>query len=147
RRQQTAALRALKKSIEVLQRQLAKGAPLQREQLDAMLRGNYSIATLERIYEAVVDLERDLRNSDAPNRKIDWALKIRTCVETIMAQSQALDTNADGEILLIAIRQNFDPLQACPVDFGLAGAEQWLYSYWKLVDEALCALNERGGAK
>jgi hypothetical protein len=42
-----------------------------------MLCGNYSIATLERIYEAVVDLERDLRNSDAPNRKIDWALKIR----------------------------------------------------------------------
>jgi hypothetical protein len=102
--------------------------------------------TLERIYEAAVDLGHYLR-SDAPERKIDWALKIQAGAEKIMVQSQSLDTNADGEILLIAIRQNFDPPQACPADFGLAGAEQWLYSYWKVVDEALCALNERGGAE
>jgi hypothetical protein len=149
RRQQAAALRALKKSLQTLQRHLAKGARSQREQLDVMLRSGSenSTTTLERIYEAAVDLGRYLRISDASNRKIEWALKIHTCVETIMAQSQALDTNADGELLLIALRQNFDPLQACPADFGLAGAEQWLHSYWKVVDEALCALNERGGAE
>jgi hypothetical protein len=146
RRQQTAGLRALKKSLQTLQRQLARGARSQREQLDAMLRGNYSIAPLERIYEAVVDLRHYLR-SDASNPKIDWALKIQASAEKIMAQSQSLDTNADGEVLLVAMRQNFDPLQACPPDFGLPGAEQWLYSYWKLVGEALSTLNERGGAQ
>jgi hypothetical protein len=149
RRQQIAGLRALKKSLQTLQRHLARGVRSQREKLNVMLRSGSDnpATTLERIYEAAVDLGRDLRISDASNRKIEWALKIHTCVETIMAQSQALDTNADGEILLIAIRQNFDPLQACRVDFGLAGAEQWLISYWKVVDKALCALNERGGAE
>jgi hypothetical protein len=77
RRQQTAALRALKKSLQTLRRQLAKSAPSQREQLDAMLRsGNGILApTLERIYEAAGDLERHLRTSDSPNREVDWALK------------------------------------------------------------------------
>ena len=114
RRQQTAALRALKKSLQTLQLQLAKGAPSQREQLDAILRNGdgRSSSTLERIYEAASDLERCLRIPDSPNRKIDWLLKIKTCAETTMAQSQSLDTNTDGEILLVAIRHKFDPLQA-----------------------------------
>ncbi|HYQ07961.1 MAG TPA: hypothetical protein VER26_13435, partial [Xanthobacteraceae bacterium] len=53
RRQQTAALRAFKKSIHTLQQRLAKGAPTQREALDAVLRSgsDCSAATLERIYE------------------------------------------------------------------------------------------------
>jgi hypothetical protein len=47
RRQQTAALRALRKSFQTLQRQLAKGALAQREQLDEMLRaGNHLSATV-----------------------------------------------------------------------------------------------------
>jgi len=112
RRQQTAALRALKKSLQTLRRQLAKGAPSQREQLDAILRNGHggSSPTLERIYEAASDLGRYLRIPDSPNRKIDWTSKIKTCAETTMAQSQSLDTNTDGEILLIAIRHIFDPL-------------------------------------
>jgi hypothetical protein len=132
RRQQTAGLRALKKSLQTLQRHLAKGARSQREQFDVMLRsgGDSSATTLERIYEAAVDLGHCLR-SHAPYRKIDCALKIQAVAEKIIVESQSLDTNADGEILPIAIRQNFDPLQACPADFGLAGAERWLYSYWK----------------
>src|SRR3974377_9476 len=43
RRQQTAALRALKESLQRLQRRLAKGARSQREQLHAMLCGNCSV--------------------------------------------------------------------------------------------------------
>ena len=43
RRQQTAALRALKKSLQTLQRQLAEGAPSQREQLDAILRNGHGV--------------------------------------------------------------------------------------------------------
>jgi hypothetical protein len=54
RRQQTAALSAFKKSLQTLRRQLVKGAPSQRQQLDATLRrgSDCSAATLERIYEA-----------------------------------------------------------------------------------------------
>ena len=148
RRQQTAALRALKKSLQTLQRQLAKGAPSQREQLDAILRNGHggSSPTLERIYEAASDLGRYLRIPDSPNRKIDWTSKIKTCAETTMAQSQSLDTNTDGEILLIAIRHIFDPLQTF-TPAGLADAELWLNAYWNVVDKTLCELNERGGAE
>jgi hypothetical protein len=147
RRQQTAALRALKKSIQTLQRQLAKGVPSQ--QFDATLRsgGDRSAATLEQIYEAAVDLERYLRIAGASNRQIDWAVRIKTCAETTIAQGQSLDTNADGEILLVAIRRRFDPSQTCPPDFGLTEAEQWLNAYWTVVEEALCDLNKRGGAE
>jgi len=148
RRQQTAALRALKKSLQTLQWQLAKGAPSQREQLDAILRNGHggSSPTLERIYEAASDLGRYLRIPDSPNRKIDWTSKIKTCAETTMAQSQSLDTNTDGEILLIAIRHIFDPLQTF-TPAGLADAELWLNAYWNVVDKTLCELNERGGAE
>src|SRR6516162_10806100 len=149
RRQQTAALRALKKSIHTLQQRLAKGAPSQRETFDAVLRsgGDCSAATLERIYEAASDLERDLRISDESNRKIDWAAKIKACAETTMAQSQSLDTNADGEMFPIAIQHEFDPLQPCAPDFSLADAEQWLNTYWNVVGQTLYELNERGGAE
>jgi len=148
RRQQTAALRALKKSLQTLRRQLAEGAPSQREQLDAILRNGHggSSPTLERIYEAASDLGRYLRIPDSPNRKIDWTSKIKTCAETTMAQSQSLDTNTDGEILLIAIRHIFDPLQTF-TPAGLADAELWLNAYWNVVDKTLCELNERGGAE
>ena len=148
RRQQTAALRALKKSLQTLRRQLAKGAPSQREQLDAILRNGHggSSPTLERIYEAASDLGRYLRIPDSPNRKIDWTSKIKTCAEATMAQSQSLDTNTDGEILLIAIRHIFDPLQTF-TPAGLADAELWLNAYWNVVDKTLCELNERGGAE
>jgi hypothetical protein len=148
RRQQTAALSALKKSLQTLQRKLAKGVPSQRRQFDATLRsgGDRSAATLERIYEAAGDLERYLRIAGASNRQIDWAVRIKTCVETTMAQGQALDTNADGEILLTTLQNRFDPLQTCPPDFGLTEAEQWLSAYWNVVDQTLCRLNERGGA-
>ena len=148
RRQQTAALRALKKSLQTLRRQLAKGAPSQREQLDAILRNAHgrSSPTLERIYEAASDLGRYLRIPDSPNRKIDWTSKIKTCAETTMAQSQSLDTNTDGEILLIAIRHIFDPLQTF-TPAGLADAELWLNAYWNVVDKTLCELNERGAAE
>ena len=148
RRQQTAALRALKKSLQTLQRQLAEGAPSQREHLDAILRNGHggSSPTLERIYEAASDLGRYLRIPDSPNRKIDWTSKIKTCAETTMAQSQSLDTNTDGEILLIAIRHIFDPLQTF-TPAGLADAELWLNAYWNVVDKTLCELNERGGAE
>jgi hypothetical protein len=149
RRQQTAALSALKKSLQTLQRQLAKGVPSQRQQFDATLRsgGDRSAATLERIYEAAGNLERDLRMAGASNRQIDWAVRIKTCAETTMAQGQSLDTNADGEISLTTLQHRFDPLQTCSPDFGLTEVEQWLSAYWTVVDQTLCRLNERGGAE
>src|SRR6516165_10416409 len=149
RRQQTAALSALKKSLQTLQRQLAKGAPSQRQRFDATLRSgsDRSPATLERIYEAAGDFERDLRIAGASNRKIDWAVRIKTWAQTTMAQGQSLDTNADGEILLTTLQHRFDPLQTCSPDFGLTEAEQWLTAYWTVVDQTLCRLNERGGAE
>jgi hypothetical protein len=149
RRQQSGALSALKKSLQTLRRQLVKGAPSQRQQFDATLRngGDRSAATLERIYEAAGDFERDLRIAGASNRKIDWAVKIKTSAGTTMAQGQSLDTNADREILLTTLQHRFDPLQTCPPDFGLTEAEQWLSAYWTVVDQTLCRLDERGGAE
>src|SRR6516162_3289899 len=98
RRQQTAALRALKKSLQTLLRQLAKGAPPHRAQLDVMLRSaDRSVRMIERIYEAAGDLERYLPTPDSLNREVDWASKIRACAETTMGQSQSLDTNTDSE--------------------------------------------------
>jgi hypothetical protein len=128
RRQQTAALRALKKSIQTLQRQLAKGGCSQREQLDAILRnGNgRSAPILEWIYEPSSDLERGLRISSAPKRKIDWALKIQTCAMTTIAQSQSLDTNADGKILLTAARYRFDDLRGLSILANLTSL------FWRL---------------
>ena len=121
RRQQTAALRALKKSLQTLQRQLAKGAPSQREQLDALLRaGNHLSATvLERLYEGAGDLECDLQTSGASGREIDWPLEIKCGAEKTMAQSQSVDTNADGAILPIAIQHGFVLSQMYPADCGL----------------------------
>jgi hypothetical protein len=148
RLQQTAALRALKKSLQTLQRQLAKGAPSQRKQLDALLRaGNHLSATvLERFCEGADDLEHNLRTSGVSRREIDWALRIRRCAEKTMTQSQSLDTNADGEILRIAIRHGFDLYQTYPADFSLAHAEQWLNAYWNVVEQVLCELTKRSGA-
>jgi hypothetical protein len=149
RRQQTAAIRALKKSIQTLQRQLVKGGFSQRKQLDAILRnGNdRSASILERICEAASDLEWGLRISNAPEQKIDWAIKIQTAAGTTMAQGQSLDTNADGKMLLTTTRHPFEPLQTCSPDFGLADAERWLYAYWNVVDQTLCELNKRCGAE
>jgi hypothetical protein len=66
---------------------------------------------------------------------------------TTIAQSQSLDTNADGKILVTAIRYRFDSLQTYSPDFGLVDAEQWLNAYWNVVDQTLCELNERRGAE
>ena len=147
RRQQTAALRVLKKSLQMLQRQLAKGAPSQREQFDAILHNGNGSPPLERIYEAASDLEHYLQTSEAPDQKIDWVSKIKACAETTMAQSQSLDTNTDSEILLVVFRHSFDRLQTRAPEFGLVDAELWLNAYWNVVDKTLCELNERGGAE
>ena len=64
-----------------------------------------------------------------------------------MVQSDLLDTNADGEIFLIAIQRKFDPTLMCRPDFGLEDAEQWLNAYWNVVDQTLCELNEKRGAE
>jgi hypothetical protein len=148
RRQQTAAPRAFKKSLQKLQRQLARGARSQRDQLDATLRNGdgRSSLTLERIYEAASDLERYLQISESPNRERDWAIKMQVCAGITIAQSQSLDTNTESEIFLIAIRDKFDLLQTCAPDSGLAGAKQWLNAYRNVVDKKLCELNEGGGA-
>ena len=47
----------------------------------------------------------------------------------------------------IAIQHEFDPLQPCASDFSLADAEQWLNTYWNVVDQTLYELNKRRGAE
>jgi hypothetical protein len=149
RRAQTAALRALKKSLQTLQEQLVKGATVQREQLDTTLRArnHLSATVLERLYEGADDLECNLRTSGASGREIDWASRIKCRAEKTMAQSQSLDTNTDGEILPIATQHGFDPHQTYSADFSLAHAERWLNAYWNVVDKALCELNKKRGAE
>jgi hypothetical protein len=68
----------------------------------------------------------------------------------MIAQSQALDTNADSEIFLIATERKFELSSATGANFRFADAERWLtdYSdYWSVVFYTLQALNARRGAE
>ena len=49
--------------------------------------------------------------------------------------------------MLCCARHKFDPLQPCAPDFSLADAEQWLNTYWNVVDQTLYGLNKRRGAE
>ena len=149
RGRQTKALRALMKSLTILQRRLIKGTSELKGRFEATLRSRTdpSSTVIEALYEAAVDVERDLRMVVAPKHQIMWASRLRDCVYLLMGQSQTLDTNTDGEIFLTAVQRKFDPLQVTAVDFGLADAERWLDSYSTVVFEALSDLNGRGGAE
>jgi hypothetical protein len=149
RKQQTASLRALMKSFQALQRQLIKGSSLSKRQLDAVLRSRNdpSSEVLEALYESAVDVRGELSIDGAPKLDAMWAARLRDCINTLMAQLQTIDTNADGEVFLTAARRRFDRLQATGLDFALADAERWLNNYWNVVFETLSDLNRRRGAE
>jgi hypothetical protein len=149
RREQTAALRALTRSLRTLQRQLKKISPLTREQLDATLRGTDDPSTpaLQAVYEAADDVESDLRVAKGSIQQVIWISRFRSCVETLMAQMELLDTNTDGALWLTALQQNFDLSQPRDLDFGLAEFESWLNNYWNVLSKTLNELNTRRGAE
>ena len=78
--------------------------------------------------------------------KLTGRQKLRPALRQRWRKANPLTPNTDGEILLIAIRHIFDPLQTF-TPAGLADAELWLNAYWNVVDKTLCELNERGGAE
>jgi hypothetical protein len=149
RGQQTAALRALMKSLWSLQKQLLKGSSLLKGQLNETLRSSNdpSRPAIQALYEAAVDIQSDLRTAGAPNRNFIWALKLQDCVETLIAQSQSLDTNTDGAISVTAWQRKFDLSQMAEADFGLADVESWLNGYWDVLARTLDKFNSRGGAE
>jgi len=65
----------------------------------------------------------------------------------MIAQSQALDTNADSEIFLTAAERKFELSPTTGASFQFVDAEQWLTDYWNVLFDTLQALNERRGAE
>jgi hypothetical protein len=149
RKQQTASLRALMKSFRALQRQLTNGSSLIKKQLDAVLRSrdDRSSEVLQALYESAEDVTCGLRIDGAPQRDAMWAARLQDCVNTLMAQLQAIDTNMESEVFLTAARRRFDLSQATGLDFALADAERWLNNYWNMLVETLSELNKRRGAE
>jgi hypothetical protein len=149
RSQQTAALRALMRSFQSLQKQLIKGSSHLKDELNAILRNRNDPPSevLQALYESAADLERGLRITGAPNRDITWASRLQERVDTLSAQSQLLDTNTDGKVFLTALRRKFDLSQTTGLDFGLADVESWLIGYWDILAKTLDELNGRRGAE
>ncbi len=137
------------KSINKLRKQLQIGSGEQRRHLDAVLRDrNVPASTIiEAIYEAAMDAERCLRMAKAPQSQIDWTFKLQECADSLMAHLYALDTNAEGEVFLVATRTGFDVSQAAGSNFSLEKAESWLDSASSVLFEALGILSSRGGAE
>jgi hypothetical protein len=149
RSQQTAALRALLKLLSSLQKQLLKGSSLLKGRLNESLRSKNdpSRPVMQALYEAAADIQSDLRTAEAPNRDLIWVSKLRNCIETLIAQSQSLDTNTDGAISVTAWQRKFDLSQAAGLDFGSADVESWLTGYGDVLTRTLNKLTSRGGAE
>jgi hypothetical protein len=148
RRQQTAGVHALMKAVQTLHRLLAKISPSLKTWFEARPRdrNDPSNTVLEALYEAASDIEHDLRKANAPDSQVSWASRLGDCVYSVMAQSQALDTNADGEIFLIATERKFESSSATGANFRFVDAERWLTDYWNVLFDTLQTLNERRGA-
>ena len=136
------------KAVQTLHRLLAKISPSLETWFEARLRdqNDPSNTVLEALYEAASDIEHDLRRANAPDSQNSWASRLRDCVYSMIAQSQALDTNADGEIFLIATERKFELSSAAGANFRVADAERWLTDYWNVLFGALQKLSERRGA-
>ena len=94
RRQQAAGVHALMKTVQTLQRLLVKSSPSLKARFEARLRdrNDPSNTVLEALYEAADDIEYDLRHANAPNFQVAWASRLQHCVNSLMAQSQTIDT-------------------------------------------------------
>jgi hypothetical protein len=132
-----------------LEKHLIKGPSQAKRRLDAILRSQNdpSNQVLQALYEAAVDVERDLRSAGASNLQVRWAARFQNCTYTLLVQLRSIDTNTDGEIFPIALRRKFDPSQATGPDFGLTDVQQWLHGYWNVVLETLNELSRRRGAQ
>jgi hypothetical protein len=147
RGEQTAALRALMKSCCALQKHLLQRSSTFKAPLDATLRArsNPDSLVLEAFYEAATDVAQEWRSNGASHRDTVWIAQLQDRVYELMVQSQALDTNTDGELFLTTAKRKFDVSQITGLDFCLADAECWLNSYETMVFETLNGLNIRRG--
>jgi hypothetical protein len=149
RGEQAAGVHALMREVQTLQRLLVRSSPSPKARFEARLRdrNDPSNTVLEALYEAADDIEHDFRKANAPNSQVAWASRLRDCVYSLMARSQALDTNADSEIFLIAAERKFQSSLATGANVRFADAEHWLTDYWNVLFDTLQALNERRGAE
>jgi hypothetical protein len=135
RGEQTAALRALMESCRALQKHLLQRSSTFKAPLDATLRARSSpnSLVLEAFYEAAGDVAQEWRSNGASHRDTVWIAQLQDRVYELMVQSQALDTNTDGELFLTAAKRKFDVSQITGLDFCLADVECWLNSYETMV--------------
>jgi hypothetical protein len=147
RGEQTAALRVLMKSCRALQKHLLQRSSTFKAPLDATLRArsNPDSLVLEAFYEPATDVAQEWRSNGASHRDTVWIAQLQDRVYELMVQSQALDTNTDGELFLTAAKRKFNVSQTAGLDFCLADAERWLKSYEATVFETLNGLNTRHG--
>jgi uncharacterized membrane protein len=147
RGEQTAALRALMKSCGALQKHLLQRSSAFKAPLDATLRArnNPNSLVLEAFYEAAGDVAQEWHSNGASHRDTVWITQLQDRVYELMVQSQALDTNTNGELFLVAVKRKFEVSQIAGLDFCLADAECWLNSYETTVFETLNGLNTRRG--
>ena len=150
RREQTAALRTLKRSIGRLHLQLSTGAPRFRARLDMELRNSSDAlsSSLEAVREAAVGVEGELRFTGTPTGLIKWVLRVKDYADASLTQLALLDDNTDGQIAFRASCRNFDLSQTLsPQEFGLTDIESWLTGYSVLLQNVLNELTEKRGAQ
>ena len=149
RKEQTACLRALMKSVRTLLQHLTKGASRSKSQFDTALRARSDPTTLvmASLQEAAADVYARSQIAGATAREAQWISRVKECIETFLRQTQVLDDNSDGHIQFTALRQNFDLSQVTDSgEFGSADAERWLNVYWSVLVETLDELTtQRGG--
>jgi hypothetical protein len=149
RAEQTAALRALLKTVGTLCKLLKKGTPRCRMRFDTALNDSSdTVSPLLVLGEVAAELEFALRVEGAPEREIDWISKVASCGDTLSQQIELVDDNTHGQIADTAAIRGFEPsFSAASESLGLASAERWLAGYWRVLVETSNRLRDKRGAE
>jgi hypothetical protein len=150
RGEQTAALRALRRSVRELLKLLENGTPRSRDRLDAGIRQSTDALStpVALLGEAAMEIGDALVIAGAKKAGIGWLSKLACRAQRLAQQIATLDDNTYGELAGTALPRNIEEFLANRVrSFGLADIEGWLLRYLDLLDETLRRLNTRRGAQ
>lgn len=145
RAHQTAALRALRRSLKLLDSELARLTPLRRDWLDGKLKVavDPSFSMLWAFHDATDWIAADLKRTGARGSR--WVTQLLKRSQTATLQVDLLDTNTESAIFDTTLKRKFDLQQVAGGDFSLAHFTQWLTSYREIVCATLSRLNKRRG--
>jgi hypothetical protein len=144
RREQTAALRRLLKTVGKLCELLKKGTVRSRARLDAALRSG--IDPSSQMVEALSVAATDVPASSG--QEILWFSRLKKHVEALLSQMHLIDDTTDSQIADTALGRNFEISQIAGSEgCGLADAERWLHDYRDVLDRTIGRLNAQRGAQ